>query len=161
MVLLFFCMISLAGCQKEEWNIESVETEESTVVEGRVITSNGTPLANVVVKVDFHKTYIQVTLKGFIPKAGDYFSVSSAFPYGFEMDSEQGHHFPDTPYGYGKMNDYLFALHDAEQKTYQVPCALNENNILTLIRKKDGVYHAEEHQLFVTEDTPENLVYEY
>lgn len=273
MVLLFFCMISLSGCQKEEWNIESVETEESAVVEGRVITSNGTPLANVVVKVDFHKTkwlayyktrhkaetttdkngkyrlfftvkddeleteadknsdvnkdyslifdmknldskkyfmasdmvpiitsvdppmaelaeevdakidlfvssfergktytqnlyipqkrYIQVTLKGFIPKAGDYFSVSSAFPYGFEMDPEQGHHFPDTPYGYGKMNDYLFALHDAEQKTYQVPCALNENNILTLIRKKDGVYHAEEHQLFVTEDTPENLVYEY
>ncbi|MDR2968654.1 MAG: DUF4198 domain-containing protein [Tannerellaceae bacterium] len=52
-LLLFLCTISLASCQKEEWDIEKIETKESTVLEGMVITSDGMPLANVEVKVDY------------------------------------------------------------------------------------------------------------
>lgn len=269
--LLFLYLISFTSCQKEEVDFESVETEESTVVEGQIITSNGMPLANVDVMVDYFegkwlaysktrhkaetktdkdgkyrlfflvkddeletekdketdisksysltfdlkslnskdyilpsdmqsviisvdppkstpaeevntkinyyyssferkKTYtqhlyipqkrdIQVTLKGFVPKPGDYFEVCSAFPYGGESVTD--HLFPNTNYGYGRVDNYRFALYDAEERTYQVPCALNENNIITLIRKKNGEYTTEEHQLFVTQDTPESLTFDY
>lgn len=270
-LLLFLCIISLASCQKEERDIELHETEQSTIVEGTVITSGGIPLADVEVKVDYseakwlsysktrhkaetttdkngkyrlffevkddeleteedkkvgvaqayslifnmehldtkkyimpsdmmpiitsvdppiakpaekvdtkidyhyasferketymqnlyipQKRYVQVTLKGFIPHQGDYFEVCSAFPYGGESVTDNL--FPNTNYGYGRVENYLFALYDAEERTYQVPCALNENNILTLIRKKNGTYSTEEHQLFVTNDTPESLTFEY
>lgn len=268
---LFLCIISLASCQKEEIDTESVETEESTVVKGVAVTSNGMPLANVIVKVDYfegrwlsynktrhkaetktdkdgkyrlfflvkddeletekdreagvsksyslsfdvknidikeyiipsdmmsvvisvdppkailaeeadtkigysyssferkktytqnlyipQKRYVQITLRGFIPQVGDYFEVCSAFPYGGESVTD--HLFPKTNYGYGRVGNYLFALYDAEERTYLVPCALNENNIITLIRKKDGEYSTEEHQLFVTQDAPKSLTFDY
>lgn len=271
MLLLFLCIVSLSSCQKEEWDIEPGETEQSTVVEGTVITSNGIPLADVEVKVDYseskwlaygktlhkaetktdkdgkyrlfflvkddeletekdreagvsksyslifdmksldtknfiipsdmmstiisidppeaepakevdtkinyfcssferkktytqnlyipQKRYIKVTLKKFILQQGDYFEVCSAFPYGGESVTD--HLFPNTNYGYGRVENYLFALYDAKEQAYQVPCALNENNIITLIRKKNGIYTTEEHQLFVTKDTPESLTFEY
>jgi hypothetical protein len=270
-LLLVLCAISLASCQKEEFDIETIETKESTVVEGAIVTSNGIPLANVEVKVDYfkdkwpayskirhkaetktdkngkyrlfflvkddeletekdretgvsksysltfdiknintkeyiipsdmmsvitsvdppkatpaeevdtkigyfyssferkktytqnlyipQKRYIQVTLKGFIPQPGDYFEVCSAFPYGRE--SVTNHLFPNTNYGYERVGNYVFALYDAEEQTYLVPCALNENNIITLIRKKNGEYSTEEHQLFVTKDTPKDLTFDY
>lgn len=94
------------------------------------------------------KRYVQVTLKGFIPQQGDYLEVRSAFPYGGE--SVTSNLFPNTNYSYGRVENYLFALYDAEERTYQAPCALNENNILTLIPKKNGIPSTEEHQLFVT-----------
>lgn len=270
-LLLFLSIISFASCAKEEFDFDSVETKESTVVEGTIISSGGLPLANVEVKVDYHegkwlaysktrhkaetktdkygkyrlffsvkddeletekdkevgvsknyslifnllhlntkeyiipsdmtptitsvdppiavaaekadtkidffissfersetytenlyipqKRYIQVTLKGFIPSQGDYFEVESAFPYGWE--SADHYVFPNTNYHYGKVGHYMFALYDAEERTYQVPCALNENNIITLIRKKNGIYTTEEHPLFVTKDTPTSLTFEY
>lgn len=104
------------------------------------------------------KRYIRVTLKGFIPRQGDYFEVESGFPYGW---STNRYVFPNTNYHYGKVGDHLFTLYDAKERTYQVPCALNENNTITLIRKKNGTFTTEEHQLFVTKDTPESLTFEY
>ncbi|MCD8165482.1 MAG: hypothetical protein LUE93_04760 [Bacteroides sp.] len=108
------------------------------------------------------KKYIQVTLKGFVSQySGNYydsFGIDIAFPYGGEGATD--HSFPGTKYGYERIND-LFILYDQEERTFQIPFALNENNIITLTRRKDGVRSTEEYQLFVTEETPVNLVYEY
>jgi len=269
-VLLFLFTISFSSCQKEEWDIETNETKESTVIEGTIHTSGGMPLANVEVKVDYHKIkwlsysnirhkaeattdkngkyrlffsikedelkteedkelavdkyyslifdmknldkreyimpgdmevnilptepstgvlaeeldtkinyrvsferaekytqnmyipcrrYIPVTLKGFTPKEGDYFEVCSAFPYGGESVTD--YVFPGTDYWYASVENHLFLLHDAEQRTYQVPCAMDENNIITIKRMKDGEFTKEEYELFVTKDTPESLTFEY
>ena len=46
-LLLFLLITSLAGCQKEEFDFDSEETDQSTVVEGVFITSEGLPIANV------------------------------------------------------------------------------------------------------------------
>lgn len=267
---LLLCAINFVSCQKEEWDVDSRETEQSTVVEGVVVTSGSVPLANVKIRVDYsenkwlayaktrhkaeattdkngkyrlffsikddeletekdkelgvsknyllifdmerlnskeyimpsdmvstvisvdppiahpaekvntridyygsferkktyeqnlyipQKRFIQVTLKGFVPQPGDYFEVCNAFPYGGESVTD--HLFPNTNYGYAKVDNFLFALYDAQERTYQVPCALNENNIITINRKKNGVYSQEEHQLFVTKDSPQSLTFEY
>ena len=244
--LFYLCTISLVSCQKVEFDFDSKETEESTVVEGVVITSGGKPLANVKVKVNFYeskwlsyhntrhkaetitdingkyrlffsvrndelktdrdkdlavnksyhlifdmnmkdsekyilpsdmqgsiisvnppigkpaekvnkridysyasferektytqnlyipkKRYIQVTLRKFIPKQGDLFEICSRFPYGGECVAN--HLFPNTNYGFGEIGGYQFALYDAEEQTYQVPFALNENNIVMFPHKE-------------------------
>ena len=75
--------------------------------------------------------------------------VFSSFPY---EGKSTDHVFPGTNDSNGTVNDYTFALYDAEEKTFEIPFALNENNIITLLRKKNGVYTMEEHSLFVTQE---------
>lgn len=269
--LLFFCLISFAGCQKEEWDIDPGENEESTIVEGTIVSSGGIPLSNIEVKLDYNedkwlayakvrhkgevktdkngkyrlffsvkddeirtekdkelginkdyslifdlkhlngeeyimpgemesmilsvdppigkpvepvktalyryisslerketytlnlyipqKRYIQVTLKGFVPQKGDYFEVSNTFPYVWE--TLLGNEFPDSTYEYKTIGDYRFTLYNAPERTFQIPCALNENNKLEVMRKKNGIYTTEQHTFFVTADSPENLTFEY
>lgn len=271
--LLSLCIAGLSGCVKEEWDLAKKETKYSTVVEGTVLSSNGMPLANIDVKVDYHenkwlqysntrhkaetktdkngkyrlhflvkdnevetdndknsgisksyilifdlktlnskeyilpgdmattilsvdppvakptentppeirydyysfepsktytenlfipkKRYIQVTLKKFVPRKDlyhDSFEVSTAFPFGGKAPAE--YLFPGTAYGYGKVDDF-FVLYAGEEQTFEVPFALNENNIIKLNRRKNGEYSTEEHPLFVTEDSPKNLTFEY
>ena len=271
-LLLFLLITSLAGCQKEEFDFDSEETDQSTVVEGVFITSEGLPIANVEVNVDYceskwlaysktthkattktdkngkyrlffsikdnevktekdkelginkdyslvfnlkqlnpddyiipndltsiitsvyppigsskegdeiettinyypdfergttytmnhyipQKRYVEITLSGFIPKQDDFFEIRSSFAYGLE--GVTNNLFQDTNYGSKTTGDYLFALYDAQERTYQIPCAVNANNIITLIRKKDGVYSTEEHNIFISKDTPEKLNFEY
>lgn len=108
------------------------------------------------------KRYIQVTLKGFVPQqqndSFDYFKAYSSFPYGGESTE---YIFPGTNYKKEEVSDYMFTLYSVEEKTFEIPFALNENNIITLLRKKDGVHSTETYQLFVTEDNPKSLTYEY
>lgn len=274
-VLFFLSVISLTSCSKEEWDLDKKETESSTAVEGVVLSSNGTPLANINVKVDYieekwlmygktrhkaeartdksgkyrlhfsiqddeletnkdkelgiskhyslifdlknlnsaqyilpndmsititsvnppvgeltggvepvirysslslersksytqnlyipQKRFIDVTLTGFIPqKLGDNydsFRLNVAFPYGGD-DYPAERLFPGSKYGYGRIN-YLFGLYAEQEHTFKIPVALNENNIITLERCKNGIYSTEEHQLFINQDSPNNLVYQY
>lgn len=273
-LFLFLCTIGFVSCAKEEWDLGGKETESSTVVEGTIISTDGMPLADIVVKVDYQenkwlqysktihkaetktdkngkyrlhfmikdnemetdgdkkndisksyslifdlkrlnqkeyilpgdmvptiisvnppiakptdnlqpeirygyyqfkrsetytenlyipeKRYIRVTLKGFVPLQQDgnydYFEVDSAFPYGGEYTSDIL--FPGTNYGYGKIEE-LFVLYAEGEQTFEVPVALNENNIIKLVRRKNGSFTTEEHQLFVTKDSPESLSYQY
>lgn len=268
-------VIILAGCTKEEWNLTEEETPQSTVIEGSIISSNGAPIAEVEIAVDYHenkwlqysktrhkavtktdkngkyrlyftvkddeisteqdkevgidksysmdfdlknldrqnyilpqdmlvtitsieppigeltsgtqnkitywassfersktytenlyipqKRYVKVTLSGFIPQQQgglyDHFGVSVAFPYGGENTT--GYQFPGSRYGYGRIED-LFTLYDKDQQTFDVPCAINENNIIKLRRRKNSVYSTEEeHKIFVTKDSPQSLTYQY
>lgn len=107
------------------------------------------------------KRYIQVTLKKFVPRKDllhDSFEISTAFPYGGESATENL--FPGTKYGYRSVDNF-FVLYAGEEQTFEVPFALNENNIIRLNRRKNGDYSTEEHQVFVTEDSPKNLTYDY
>lgn len=272
-LLFLTCMVACAGCIRVETDFEP-ETEKSTVIEGKIITSNGEPVAGVKVKMDYHenkwlaysktrhkaetttdkegryrlffsvkederekadnlpeinktyslkfglghldpekhilpghmtslilsvnppaavlsepinatiefhqrpssfsqaqtytwnllvprKRFIPVTLTGFVPQQGDYFEVCSAFPYGRELPAEsQTPLFPGTNYGYGHIGNYLFVLHDTQEKTFQVPCAYGDN-LLMLIRRKNGVFSTEEYPLSVSGETPDSLSFSF
>lgn len=275
-VLFFLSVISLTSCcSKEEWDLDKKETESSTIVEGVVLSSNGRPLANINVKVDYHeskwlqysktrhkaevrtdkngkyrlhfsiqddeletdkdkelsiskhysliydlknlssaeyilpndmsititsvnppvgeltggvepvirycgllfersksynqnlyipqKKFIYVTLTGFIPQLlgghHDSFQLNVAFPYGSDNYPAE-RLFPGSKYGYGRIN-YLFGLYAEQEHTFKIPVAVNENNIITLERCKNGIYSTEEHQIFISQDSPNNLVYQY
>lgn len=108
------------------------------------------------------KRLLKVTLKGFVPQqvngSYDRFEVTSTFPYGME---ETGYNaFPNTKYGRRTVGE-LFTIYDKSEQTFDVPVALNETNIITLIRKKNGNYYTEEHSMFVTATTPESLTFDY
>ena len=52
-LIAFFVLTALAGCSKEEDDFEEQPTENSIVIKGVATTSNGKPLANVIVKLDY------------------------------------------------------------------------------------------------------------
>lgn len=108
------------------------------------------------------KRMLKVTLKGFVPQqvngSYDHFEVRNVFPYGMERADEFA--FPDTKYERCTIGE-LFVIYDKAEQTFEVPVALNENNIITLVRKKNGQYTTEEHKVFVTETSPESLSFDY
>lgn len=55
-LLLFLFTISLTSCTKEEWDLGTEETENSTVVEGIILSSTGIPLADIDMKVDYQES---------------------------------------------------------------------------------------------------------
>ena len=55
MLIAFFVLTALAGCSKEEDDFEEQPTENSIVIKGVATTSNGKPLANVIVKLDYEE----------------------------------------------------------------------------------------------------------
>lgn len=260
-LLLFLCSICLASCQKEEKDFLSKETEDCTVIEGIVQTTDGLPLAGIEVTADYHRNvwlysylvrhkakartgkngkyrlffyinddeqkeekdvsryfslsvnlkqldakkyilpsnmgaeqstnpsvddtppmittsmnslersttytknyyipqirYIQITLKGFIPvRQNDRFELYSMFPYGGESNYKDK--VLDTKYGIRTIQGMYYS--SSEEQTFEVLTALNENNVIRLIKCKDGVYTIEDHQLLVTKDSPKSLIYEY
>ena len=52
---LSLCLMAWTGCDKEEWDFAAEETAESTVITGEVRSTNGEPLADVVVRVDYEE----------------------------------------------------------------------------------------------------------
>lgn len=94
------------------------------------------------------KQPVRITLRGFVPEApGDHFSVSALFPYGPECDE------PDkvlqTPYQVRRAGLYRYTASSAET-VVKVPFALDEENLLQLVRVRGGVGSTEVLPLFVT-----------
>lgn len=104
------------------------------------------------------KRYIKVTLKGFVPQQKNNFSVCTYFPWGGESDREDK--MIDTPYDIQHCAVDVYVATSAEQ-TFEVPFALNENNIIKVSKLKEGIYSEEDIPVYVTKDTPAELVYEY
>ncbi|WP_295936755.1 hypothetical protein [uncultured Alistipes sp.] len=117
---------------------------------------------NVSVDLDFYipqKRYIPVVLKGFAPvQENDYFEVQTYFPWGFEQEGEK---MLDTKYGVASSGFNKFRASQTEQTFLNVPFALNENNILRIMKMKDGVVTFEDHPIYVTATSPEVLTYVY
>lgn len=128
----------------------------------KIVLTSGIPERNKTYTENFYipkKRYVKVSLKGFTPQhPGSHFEVASYFPWGGESD--EADKMIDTPYGIGHSGSDMFVASSAEQ-TFEVPFALNENNIVRLIRLKDGVATKEEYLIYVTKNSPESLTYEY
>lgn len=268
-LLLCLCIINLTSCEKEEDDFLKEGTENTTIVKGKIVTTDGQALPGITVKVDYHegigfhysllrhkaevktdkngnyklefyikddemeeeedspvskyfrltvdmqqldpkqyilpfdmvsvsgpdspvahldptipattggsfdpapqrdttytenfyiprKRYIPVTLKGLDPqKETNSFGVVTGFPWGGESD--EANKLIDTPYSISFCAGNVYVATSAEQ-TLEVPFALNENNIIRIVKSKDGAYTTEDIPVYVTKDTPEKLVYEY
>jgi len=104
------------------------------------------------------KRSVQITLKGFTPNQNNaHFEVSSFFPWGGESDEEK---MIDTKYNIGHSAMDMYVASSKEQ-TFEVPFALNENNIVRLTKRKNGILTSEDYKIFVTKDSPKSLTYEY
>ena len=107
------------------------------------------------------KKYIKVTLKGFKPQQkGDCFEVCTLFPWGFE-ENDWNDKMLDTKYGIGGSGWDRFKASTEDQTFTEVPFALNDSNIVRIIKVKNGVAMPEDHKIYVSGDSPTNLTYEY
>lgn len=105
------------------------------------------------------KDYITVTLKNFQPaKAGDHFEVQTFFPWGAKSDKKK---MLNTEYGINFSGYDLFVAQSENQTFRNVPVALNDTNIVRIVKVKNGVAIPEEHKLFVPKDNNIELSFEY
>ena len=94
---------------------------------------------------------IQVTLCGFVPEAyGDYFRLTNTLPYG------SGTACADKDYELRSDGYY-----SGEERTFSSPFALNEENVVTVERVKNGVSLTEEHTILVSDNTPASLTFAF
>ena len=97
------------------------------------------------------KRMIQVTLRGFVPEAyGDYFRLTNTLPYG------SGTACADKDYELRSDGYY-----SGKERTFSIPFALNEENVVTVERVKNGVSLTEEHTILVSDNTPASLTYDF
>lgn len=54
-LLLCLCTIGFTSCVKEEDDFLDEETENTTIIKGKIVTTDGEPLPNITVKVDYNE----------------------------------------------------------------------------------------------------------
>ncbi len=95
------------------------------------------------------RAYLKVNLNNFLPQEEhDYFQVMSIYPYGAVLDSEYS----------TKIRVFSTKETDA---TLNVIVAENEENIIRVMRRKNGVDSVEEFPLFVPSNNTIELTYDY
>lgn len=105
------------------------------------------------------RSAVKIILKGFKPiQEGDMFEVRSIFPWGMEEDGEK---ILDTKYGVAYSGYDKFIATKEENVFTEVPLAINETNIIQIVKVKDGVAMPEEHEIYVSANSPETLTFEY
>lgn len=106
------------------------------------------------------KNYITVTLKNFQPaQAGDHFEVQTFFPWGEKSDEKKK--MLNTEYGINFSGYDLFVAQSKNQTFRNVPVALNDTNIVRIVKVKNGVAIPEDHKLFVPKGNNIELSFEY
>lgn len=97
------------------------------------------------------KRMIQVTLRGFVPEAyGDYIRLTNTLPYGSGTACANK--------GYELRSDGYYS---GEERTFSIPFALDEENVVTVERVKNGVSSTEEHKILVSDNTPKSLTFDF
>lgn len=131
-------------------------------ISSRIVGSILNLKRDTVYKADFYvpqKRYIDVVLKGFDPiQKYDRFEVCTLFPWGLETDGEK---LLDVKYnltnsGYGR-----FVASKDYQRFTEVPFALNDSAVVRIIKVKNGVEETIDHKIYVTENSPASLTYDY
>ena len=110
------------------------------------------------------KRVLRVRLKDFAPqREDDYIRFANSFPYGMEdwgpdnLSHVHGRALTnklDEPYE-------LRGLSAERERVFEVPFSWNDTNVFWIERMKDGVYTVTEDSLFVTDDAPEELTFDY
>lgn len=105
------------------------------------------------------KDYITVTLKNYKPlQTNDRFEVQTFFPWGTKSDEKK---MLNTEYGINFSGYDLFVAKSENQTFINVPVALNDTNIVRIVKVKNGVAIPEDHKLFVPKDNHIELSFEY
>jgi len=104
------------------------------------------------------KTYITVNLNNFNPiQEGDYFEVRTLYPFGPNIGDND---FLDSEYSTGFSGYGAFQANG--QNTQQLPfVAENEENIIRIARRKNGVNTIEDFPVFVPSNNSIELNYDY
>lgn len=115
-----------------------------------------------IIKKSFYiptKAHITINLENFNPiQEGDIFKIQTLFPYGLKIGQNT---LLDSQYRAGMtgFDDYIAI---AENQSFSnVVVAENENNIIRIIKIKNGVAEPEDIQVFVPERNDINLTFEY
>ena len=103
--LLILSSLASAGCSKEKYDFIPEPTATSVIVTGRVISNDGTPLANVPVGVDFHESQYLTYVKT-IHKATGQTDANGNFRMFFEPEKSK-----DNP----QLHTYYIILADLSQ----------------------------------------------
>ncbi len=105
------------------------------------------------------KDYMTVTLKNFKPiQAGDHFEVQTFFPWGAKSDEKK---ILNTEYGINFSGYDLFVAKSESQTFRNVPVALNDTNIVRIVKVKNGVAFPEDHKIFVPKDNNIEFTFDY
>lgn len=106
------------------------------------------------------KRYVKVTLKGFKPESErDYFEARTFFPWGLEENYQEK--ILDTKYSISSSAWHKGRASVEEQTFIDIPFALNDSNVVRIMKMKNGVIMSEDYKIYVSEDSPKELVYEY
>ncbi len=113
-------------------------------------------------RLDFRfprKRMLRIVLTGYEPAAdSDRFEVGTLFPWGAACDTADK---PlDTPSGLGRSGFCRYVALRYEE-AFEVPCALDEENLLRIERTRDGRTATEEQRIFVTAHEPAELLFRY
>ncbi len=105
------------------------------------------------------KRNVKITLTAPFPQEDCFFWVTNKIPYSAECNEDYAVPGPfDRTYYYKFVR---FELRDQKEKTFNVACALNENNTFFVFSKQNGKVIENEHVIYVTEDTPESLRFDF
>lgn len=105
------------------------------------------------------KALIKVNLMNFSPtQEGDRFEVRTLFPYGLKIGDND---YLNTEYQTGFSDFDAYLARSAKQTFNEVVVAENEENVIQIIKVKNGVAELEETRVFVPKDNTIELTYEY
>ena len=104
------------------------------------------------------KTHIKINLNNFVPiQEGDHFEVRTLYPFGANIGYNQ---FLDSEYATG------FSGYDTFEATvvnnqFNVFVAENENNVIRILKIKNGISTPEDYTIYIPTDNNIELTYEY
>jgi hypothetical protein len=104
------------------------------------------------------KTNIIVNLNNFIPiQDGDHFEVRTLYPFGPNIGYNE---FLDSEYATGFSGYSTFEATEVNNQ-FDVFVAENENNIIRILKIKDGISTPEDYTIYIPTDNNIELSYEY
>jgi hypothetical protein len=104
------------------------------------------------------KAYIKVNLNNFIPKqADDYFEVQTFYPFGTKTGKNT---FLNSEYSTG-FSGYGNWIATNLNNRLNVFVAEGENNVIRIIRRKNGVNTSEDFSMTISQNNPIELTYDY
>ncbi|TXG36705.1 hypothetical protein [Seonamhaeicola maritimus] len=104
------------------------------------------------------KTYVKINLNNFVPvQDGDIFEVQSLYPFGLDIGYNQ---FLDSKYTTGSSGFSTFEASEVNNQ-FNVFVAENENNIIRILKIKNGISTPVDYTIYIPTDNNIELTYEY
>lgn len=104
------------------------------------------------------KTHIKINLNNFVPiQDGDHFEVRTLYPFGPNIGYNE---FLDSEYATGFSGYDTFVASEVNNQ-FNVFVAENENNIIRILKIKNGISTPEDYTIYIPTDNNIEMTYEY